>query len=199
MNSIRILSLHEINHVATTLHRLRRRGANAHVNLILFRLATCCGLRVAELTGLTMANVRISSAKPHILVPASIAKGGRKRIVPLWWDAATLADLTAWKEKRTAAGAQGTDPFLTSSGQPMKIRAAQLGWDTVIRKTLGAERAETLSIHSGRHTFCSLSLIGGKSLAQVRDAAGHGNISTTNIYLHVAADEDEVGTIFEAA
>ena len=197
--SVRILSLAEINHVATSLHRLKRRSPNAHVNLVLFRLATCCGLRVAELTGLSMANVKLASARPHIYVPATIAKGSKARTVPLWWDAATLADLSAWKEKRIADGASGADALLSANGRQLKIRAAQLRWDTVIRKTLGAERAETLSIHCGRHTFCSQSLMGGKTLAQVRDAAGHGNVSTTNIYLHVAADESEVGNVFAVA
>lgn len=197
--SVRILSLSEINHVAMTLHRLKRNSRNAHVNLILFRLATCCGLRVSELTGLSMANVKLASARPHIYVPATISKGSKARTIPLWWDAGTLADLSAWKEKRLAEGATGADAFLSANGQPMKVRAAQLRWDTVIRKTLGEERAETLSIHCGRHTFCSQSLCGGKTLAQVRDAAGHGNVATTNIYLHCAADEAEVGNVFAVA
>jgi len=194
MSPLRILSLPEINHVVVTLHRLRRRSKNAAVNLILFRLASCCGLRVCELTGLRVSDVRISSARPHIHVPAAIAKGGKARNVPLWWDAGTLADLEAWKTKRLEEGATGDSPFLTSTG--LKIRAAQLRWETTIRRTLGPERSEMLSIHDGRHTFCSQALAGGRSLAEVRDAAGHSNVSTTNTYLHCGADDGKVGELF---
>jgi site-specific recombinase XerD len=57
---------------------------------------------------------------------------------------------------------------------------------------LGAARLETLTIHHGRHTFISHALAGGRSLAEVRDAAGHFNVSIKSGYLHVAVD-DEVG------
>jgi integrase len=58
------------------------------------------------------------------------------------------------------------------------------------------ERLRTLTIHHGRHTFISHALAGGghrapaRSLAEVRDAAGHSNVSVTSAYLHVAVDDD---------
>jgi integrase len=64
-------------------------------------------------------------------------------------------------------------------------------------KILGAARLETLTIHHGRHTFISHSLAGGRTLAEVRDAAGHCNVSITSGYLHVAVeDEAAVGSLF---
>jgi integrase len=47
-------------------------------------------------------------------------------------------------------------------------------------KVLGAARIETLTIHHGRHTFISRALAGGRVLAEVRDAAGHANVSITS-------------------
>jgi len=47
-----------------------------------------------------------------------------------------------------------------------------------------------------RHTFISHALAGGRTLAEVRDAVGHSNVSITSGYLHVAMDYDEVGTVF---
>ena len=62
---------------------------------------------------------------------------------------------------------------------------------------LGGGRQEELTIHHGRHSFVSHALAGGRSLAEVRDAAGHANISTTSIYAHVAVeDEWEPGDLF---
>ncbi len=62
---------------------------------------------------------------------------------------------------------------------------------------LGTARLETLTIHHGRHTFISHALAGGRTLAEVRDAAGHVNVSITSGYLHVAVDDEwEVGSLF---
>jgi integrase len=63
-------------------------------------------------------------------------------------------------------------------------------------KVLGRERVETLTIHHGRHTFISHSLAGDRKLAEVRDAAGHANVSITSAYLHVAVEDDGVGELF---
>lgn len=44
------------------------------------------------------------------------------------------------------------------------------------------------------------SLAGGRTLAKVRDAAGHANVSITSTYLHVVVDnEEEVGNLFGIA
>ncbi|MBR1765260.1 MAG: site-specific integrase [Ruminococcus sp.] len=45
--------------------------------------------------------------------------------------------------------------------------------------------------HSLRHTSATLLLYGGVSLKQVQGRLGHGNISTTNKYLHIVAEADE--------
>ena len=62
--------------------------------------------------------------------------------------------------------------------------------------TSGAERLATLTIHHGRHTFISHALAGGRTLADVRDAAGHSNVSIRSGYLHVIVEEGEVGSLF---
>jgi site-specific recombinase XerD len=58
------------------------------------------------------------------------------------------------------------------------------------RSVLSAARLETLTIHNGRHTFISHALAGGRTLAEVRDASGHGNVSITSSYLHVAVGNE---------
>ena len=58
-------------------------------------------------------------------------------------------------------------------------------------------RLQTLTIHHGRHSFISHALAGGRTLAEVRDAAGHANVSITSGYLHIAVDDDQVGALFD--
>jgi len=54
-----------------------------------------------------------------------------------------------------------------------------------------------LTIHHGRHTFISHALAGGRTLAEVRDAAGHSSVLVTSAYLHVAVeDEGAIGSLF---
>ena len=60
----------------------------------------------------------------------------------------------------------------------------------------GEERLESLTIHHGRHTFISDALAGGRTLSEVRDAAGHSNVTITSGYLHIAVEGSEVGTLF---
>ena len=60
---------------------------------------------------------------------------------------------------------------------------------------LGPDRLKTLTIHHGRHTFISHALAGGRTLAEVRDAAGHSDVSITSEYLHVAVEDDTLGNL----
>jgi integrase len=66
-------------------------------------------------------------------------------------------------------------------------------------KVLGAERLESLTIHHGRHTLISHALAGGRTLTEVRNAAGHTNVSISSGYLHVAVDDGGVGDLFGCA
>lgn len=201
IDQTKILMRAEIVEVIADLKR-KRRSINTRQNLVIFRLPTCCGLRVSEIVGLKLANVRIGGKRPHIYVPAAIAKRKKARKVPLWWDAATLADFEAWRKERVRDEAEPGDPFVCSLskgtwGKALSVRNAQARFKASI-KCLGVERVGCLSIHCGRHSFCSHSLAGGRSLAEVRDAAGHANISTTSIYLHAVRDDDEeIGNLFE--
>lgn len=201
IDQTRILTRSEIAEVIRDLKRRGKRSINSRQNLVIFRLATCCGLRVSEICGLTMANVVTGSKRPHIYVPKEIAKRNKARKVPLWWDAATLAELENWKRERASQGAKAGSPLVCAQqaglAVPLVVRNAQHRFKVAIR-CLGQDRVAMLSIHSGRHSFCSHALAGGRSIAEVRDAAGHANISTTSIYLHSIHDDgDEVGSLFD--
>ena len=98
----KILKRGEIATVLGELHRKSARAVNTRQTLIVFRLSCCCGLRVSELCGLRLRDVRVNVDRPYLRIPKSEAKGkktktvnGRKakvgngataRQVPLWWD-----------------------------------------------------------------------------------------------------------------
>ncbi|MEX2168085.1 MAG: tyrosine-type recombinase/integrase [Pirellulales bacterium] len=128
---------------------------------------------------------------------------GRPRTVPLWWDAGTLKDISAWKIDRVERGAACESLFIGllqpgREGTPLSRHTLQKRFRTAC-KVLGQERLRTLPIHHGRPTFISHALAGGRTLAEVRDAAGHANVSITSRYLHIAVDDQTVGQLFAAS
>jgi len=200
----KILSRAECDAVIGNLEQRGGRSVNARMNLAVFRLATCVGLRVSEIGSLQLRDVLVAGTnkRPLLTVRATNAKSGRERKIPLHWDRGTLENLRAWKAERTAQGAKPLDFFVCSQSQNTfgaRLHRVNLRrrFITVCKSALGAERAEALTIHDGRHTYVSRSLAGGRSLAEVRDAAGHANISTTSIYTHIAVDDDgTIGDLF---
>ena len=198
----KILGRCEIGAVLADLRRKAKRAVNTRENLIIFRLATCCGLRVSEISGLRLADCRLGIRRPYLRIRKQTAKGGRPRRAPLWWDRGTLADLEAWKAERADQGAKSSD--LLVCAQSKSAFGNQLTRQNLRKRfiascsVLGQERQAELTIHHGRHSFISHALAGGRSLAEARDAAGHANIATTSVYTHVAVeDDDEPGDLFD--
>jgi integrase/recombinase XerD len=192
----KILTRREIAAVLRELQRKAQRSPSMRLNLIVFRLATCCGLRASEIAQLQMDDVRTETSRPHLRIRSGAAKGGQPRMVPLWWDAGTLTDIREWKHSRAAPAPYA--PFLTPlhSRNPFSRHTLRKRFRTACR-VLGPDRLATLTIHHGRHTFISHALAGGRTLAEVRDAAGHANVSITSVYLHVVVEDGEVGRLFE--
>ncbi len=207
-NPYKVLLADEIQAVLADLKT--RTSKNGWLNLILFRLSCCCGLRVMELCGLNCGDLTVDGARPVIHIRRDNTKGWsgdpskkdqrRERWVPLSWDRGTLQDLTAWFRKRTVEdGAGPNDPFLCCQskagyGRRMIRRVAQARWKTAIR-CLGASRVRQLSIHAGRHSAASHSSLGGHAEASVQDMLGHGDPRMTRYYVHVL-QEAELPDVF---
>ena len=202
IDATKILTKREIAAVLIDLHRKAPRSLNTQMNLTIFRLASCCGLRVTEISGMSLYDVRIGIDRPHLVIRPTIAKCGHGRKVPLWWDKGTLDDIATWVAARRAKGANNGEPVICSL-QPCRF-GTSLGRH-VLRKRfrtscrcLGQDRLTDLTIHHGRHTFISHALAGGRTLAEVRDAAGHANVSVTSCYLHITNAEDgRIGELFD--
>ncbi|MEX2168067.1 MAG: site-specific integrase, partial [Pirellulales bacterium] len=203
LDATKILTRRELFAVLADLARKAPRSKNTRLNLVIFRLAACCGLRASEIAQLRVGDVHTQLPRPHIKIRAGAAKGGRTRMVPLWWDAGTLADISACKADRQERGSTADSPFIASlrpgrEGTQLSRHTLRKRFRTAC-KVVGAERLASLTIHHGRHTFISHALAGGRTLAEVRDAAGHANVSITSRYLHIAVDDQTVGQLFAAS
>ena len=181
VDATQILSRSELAQVLADLRRRAQRLPNVQMNLAIVRLACCCGLRASEIGGLRLADVVVRVPRPYLAIRAEAAKLRRPRRIPLWWDAGTLEDLANWKDRRQSQRANATEPLVCS------VQRAPLG-STVnrhvlrrrfltARRVFGWDRLRTLTIHHGRHTFISHALAGGRTLAEVRAAAGHTSLA----------------------
>lgn len=178
--------------------QLRQHTKNGRLNLVIFRLSCCCGLRAGELCALNIGDVIVDGPCPAITVRRGTTKGkdsyARARDVPLDIDAGTLEDLARWhKARMEATGGQRNEPFVCgqSEGGTLYTRGKRLTEDLVARRwrtslsILAEGRRRQLSLHKGRHTFISHTIAAGMDLMAVKDMAGHKQLSSTNVYAHL--------------
>src|SRR5262249_25940196 len=157
LDPTRLLTRRELAAVLADLTPRAQRSANTQRNLVMVRLACSCGLRVSESAALQLDDAVIRVARPHLRLRCGT--GGRSRLVPLWWDLGTLADLVTWKRRRVKDGARGHDPFVGSVqanrvGLPLQRHAIRRRFLSAC-KVLGLARLRTSTIHHGRHTYIS--------------------------------------------
>ena len=72
-----IPSRRELATVLADLSRRAPRALNTRLNLVIVRLARCCGLRLSEIRKLRLADVKTGIDRPHLALGAQVAKGGR--------------------------------------------------------------------------------------------------------------------------
>lgn len=212
-----IFDLGEIAQVVDYCRR-RRRRLEVHRALAVFRLATCCGLREQEIARLTLGMLHVHIDRPYIDLPGGICKYGRSRKVPLTWDTETRVDIESWYEVRvkqlTGSDAPTAEqrkkaldaPYIVRlrSGQPWALPAASARGEvrryfvTAVKRSLGAKRADSVTTHTGRHTFASWAAT-RVDLVTLKEVLGHADLSTTSIYAHVVARGEIEPTLFTPA
>jgi len=146
-------------------------------------LAYASGLRISELTGLTLAALARDPA--YLIVKG---KGGKERLAPLN-DAARSA-VKAYLQVRAAFLPNGKAsvwlfPSRGRTGRLTPRRFAQLLDEAAAAAGIDPAR---VSPHVLRHAFATHLLEGGADLRVVQTLLGHADIATTQIYTHVAGD-----------
>ncbi len=111
-------------------------------------------------------------------------KGGKERIVPLGDEATSrLGDYLKGARPSLLGEQKSGAVFLTRRGQPMTRQAF---WQLIKRYSAAAGIDSSLSPHSLRHAFATHLLNHGADLRSVQMLLGHADLSTTQIYTHVA-------------
>jgi integrase/recombinase XerD len=139
------------------------------------------GLRVSELVGLRTVEVGLNEGVVRIL-----GKGGKERLVPLGEEARDWIECWQREGRRELLGARASDAlFVTRLGGPM---TRQMFWQLIKRYARTAGIEAPLSPHVLRHAFATHLLNHGADLRVVQMLLGHADISTTQIYTHVARE-----------
>ncbi len=137
------------------------------------------GLRVSELVGLTLNELDLTTGLVRV-----VGKGGRERIVPLGEEASESLREYLGQARSDLLKTQLTDAvFVTRRGGPMTRQAF---WQLIKRYAQQAGIGEEFSPHSLRHAFATHLLNHGADLRSVQMLLGHTDLSTTQIYTHVA-------------
>ena len=137
-----------------------------------------CGLRVSELINLRVDMINLNQGYLRIL-----GKGNKERLVPLGQIAAEWIEKYI-QQSRPQLYKSATDYlFLTQHGG---IMSRQNFWYAIKRYALQANIQMELSPHTLRHAFATHLLNHGADLRVVQMLLGHSDLSTTQIYTHVA-------------
>lgn len=148
-----------------------------------------CGLRVSELCGLDLRDVRLDEEVVRVF-----GKGSKERVVPIMGSAARVMGdyFTQWRP-----GLVGRTPtqavFLNQRGG----RISRQSVHAIVERAGRMVGVQGLHPHTLRHSFATHLLEGGADLRVVQELLGHADISTTQLYTHV--DRTHVRGVYLAA
>jgi len=140
-----------------------------------------CGLRVSELVALKTVEANLDAGVLRLF-----GKGSKERLVPLGEEAVAWIDRYQREARPALAGRTGSPAlFVTARGAPMTRQAF---WHLIRRYGARAIPGKALSPHVLRHAFATHLINHGADLRVVQMLLGHADISTTQIYTHVARE-----------
>ncbi|WP_430229655.1 site-specific tyrosine recombinase XerD [Nitrosomonas communis] len=139
------------------------------------------GLRVSELVGLRVAQVSSDMGIVRVM-----GKGSKERLVPLGEEALYWVDDYVKKARPCLLDNKVTDKLFVTARSDTMTR--QTFWHLIKRHAQQAGIVKSLSPHTLRHAFATHLLNHGADLRVVQLLLGHADISTTQIYTHVARE-----------
>lgn len=147
----------------------------------MLELMYASGLRVSELVALKTVEVGLNEGVVRVM-----GKGSKERLVPFGEEAHAWIARYLREGRPALIGARAADAlFVTARGEGM---TRQQFWNIIKRHARGADVQTPLSPHTLRHAFATHLINHGADLRVVQLLLGHADISTTQIYTHVARE-----------
>lgn len=147
----------------------------------MLELMYASGLRVSELVLLKSVEVGMNDGVLRVT-----GKGNKTRLVPFGEEAHSWIERYLNEARATILNGKSDDAlFVTALGGPM---TRQMFWTLIKKYAVRANIHAPLSPHTLRHAFATHLLNHGADLRVVQLLLGHADISTTQIYTHVARE-----------
>ncbi|POY80983.1 site-specific tyrosine recombinase XerD [Pseudomonas amygdali pv. morsprunorum] len=138
-----------------------------------------CGLRVTELISLTLEQVNLRQGVLRVM-----GKGSKERLVPMGEEAIVWVERYLRGARDELLGGKPSDVLFPSTRGDQMTR--QTFWHRIKHQATVAGIGKSLSPHTLRHAFATHLLNHGADLRVVQMLLGHSDLSTTQIYTHVA-------------
>ena len=155
----------------------------------MLELLYACGLRVSELVGLPLSAVFLQEAVLRVR-----GKGDKVRLVPMGEQAAEMVERYCREARPQLLKGRVSDVlFIAARGGAMNRRTF---WKLIHDYAIAVGIRTAVSPHTLRHAFATHLVNHGADLRVVQMLLGHSNLSTTQIYTHVA--EARLAKVFAA-
>ncbi|MGD8829425.1 MAG: site-specific tyrosine recombinase XerD [Pseudomonadales bacterium] len=145
----------------------------------MLELLYASGLRISELVGLKTSSVNLQQGVVRVL-----GKGGKERLVPVGEEAQRWLVRFSREGRPALLGQRPSDVMFPSNRARAMTR--QTFWYAIKRYAVIAGIGRSISPHTLRHAFATHLLNHGADLRAVQMMLGHADLSTTQIYTHVA-------------
>ena len=147
----------------------------------MIELLYACGLRVSELVNIQLTEVNLDDGVIRVT-----GKGDKTRLVPMGEDAMDYIQKYLLSARETILkNKKSKYLFVTHHGKSM---TRQTFWHSLKKYALIANIKQSISPHILRHAFATHLINHGADLRVVQMLLGHSDISTTQIYTHVARE-----------
>jgi integrase/recombinase XerD len=145
----------------------------------MLELLYACGLRITELVSLPVTAVNLRQGVVRV-----VGKGSKERLVPMGAEAIRwIARFVEGSRAELLHGRDSAVLFPSNRGQAM---TRQTFWHAIRKHAFNAGIHRDISPHTLRHAFATHLLNHGADLRAVQMMLGHADLSTTQIYTHVA-------------
>lgn len=145
----------------------------------MLELLYACGLRVSELISLTLSQLSVNQGVVRVS-----GKGGKERLVPIGDEALHWIQRYLREVRPELLGDTLSEVLFPSRRAQMMTR--QTFWHRIKRHAITADIQKPISPHVLRHAFATHLVNHGADLRVVQLLLGHSDLSTTQIYTHVA-------------
>jgi integrase/recombinase XerD len=148
----------------------------------MLELLYAAGLRVSELVNLKLQDINLEAGFVRVL-----GKGSKERVVPIGLQAQKR--VASYLDKSRSILLKNKPSAYLFVARAAKPITRQGFWKLLRRYAAQAHLNKKVTPHSLRHSFASHLLEGGADLRAVQVMLGHVDISTTQIYTHVARQQ----------